>query len=539
MADKGNGLLQMLQVLAWRVNIPAITRQTEAWWLCELTKERVSLLNKMVDCHDLFSLKQTMASCADPVDAPLLRQKSVNLSPFAETAEEASTADKKRHTGVNQLGGVFVNGRPLPDHVRQRIVELAKSGVRPCDISRQLRVSHGCVSKILGRYYETGSIKPGVIGGSKPKVATNKVVSAIAGYKKQNPTMFAWEIRDRLLADGICDHDNVPSVSSINRIVRNKTADKVSTSRGADIQHQQQQPQARESAQPTAQTENGHSSGGGLHSPSQHPLLRSGGNSTVPASLASAYVISHTPQSTQEMIQSRVGPYSINGLLGIESQVITAKPNADFKAQSSVFRCPTMADSNASFMLTQGWVNRVKLENPYATVAADIGALLSAGGSSALFPPACMTAATYGDHFNLMANASSSEAKVLSSNGNMGTACRTSTDEHLPSTTNAAPSGFLTSQPAELMTNGSKPEKSIGRNVNAQTVNRVAVPAGAFASYPCVPPATMTAAGLVSAFPSEYYNGYGSLSNNCWSPTMAPGCGSLIANSSYYSGNAN
>ncbi|KAI1883721.1 hypothetical protein AGOR_G00234460 [Albula goreensis] len=106
--------------------------------------------------------------------------------------------------------------------VRQRIVELAHQGVRPCDISRQLRVSHGCVSKILGRYYETGSIKPGVIGGSKPKVATPKVVDKIAEYKRQNPTMFAWEIRDRLLAERVCDNDTVPSVSSINRIIRTK-----------------------------------------------------------------------------------------------------------------------------------------------------------------------------------------------------------------------------------------------------------------------------------------------------------------------------
>ncbi|XP_073867383.1 paired box protein Pax-8 isoform X6 [Macaca fascicularis] len=129
---------------------------------------------------------------------------------------------QKGHGGLNQLGGAFVNGRPLPEVVRQRIVDLAHQGVRPCDISRQLRVSHGCVSKILGRYYETGSIRPGVIGGSKPKVATPKVVEKIGDYKRQNPTMFAWEIRDRLLAEGVCDNDTVPSVSSINRIIRTK-----------------------------------------------------------------------------------------------------------------------------------------------------------------------------------------------------------------------------------------------------------------------------------------------------------------------------
>ncbi|XP_023335412.1 paired box protein Pax-5 isoform X2 [Eurytemora carolleeae] len=134
------------------------------------------------------------------------------------------------HGGVNQLGGVFVNGRPLPDVVRQRIVELAHQGVRPCDISRQLRVSHGCVSKILSRYYETGNYKAGVIGGSKPKVATPPVVDAIAKYKKENPTMFAWEIRDRLLTEQVCNQENVPSVSSINRIVRNKAAEKAKIS---------------------------------------------------------------------------------------------------------------------------------------------------------------------------------------------------------------------------------------------------------------------------------------------------------------------
>ncbi|KJH41895.1 paired box' domain protein [Dictyocaulus viviparus] len=105
------------------------------------------------------------------------------------------------HTGVNQLGGVFVNGRPLPDTTRQKIVELAHGGARPCDISRilqflnvvlkhttlfilavlgistpiqinkVLRVERTtCVSKILCRYYESGTIRPRAIGGSKPRL---------------------------------------------------------------------------------------------------------------------------------------------------------------------------------------------------------------------------------------------------------------------------------------------------------------------------------------------------------------------------------
>ncbi|XP_050445421.1 paired box protein Pax-2-A-like isoform X3 [Cataglyphis hispanica] len=188
------------------------------------------------------------------------------------------------HGGVNQLGGVFVNGRPLPDVVRQRIVELAHSGVRPCDISRQLRVSHGCVSKILSRYYETGSFKAGVIGGSKPKVATPPVVDAIANYKRDNPTMFAWEIRDRLLAEGICSQDNVPSVSSINRIVRNKAAEK------AKHAHQQQQAQQQQQGQQQGQ----------------------------PGSGGSVSVIAHAPATAAgHPAATAPNAYSISGILGI------------------------------------------------------------------------------------------------------------------------------------------------------------------------------------------------------------------------------
>ncbi|XP_028618475.1 paired box protein Pax-4 isoform X2 [Grammomys surdaster] len=123
-------------------------------------------------------------------------------------------------SSVNQLGGLFVNGRPLPLDTRQQIVQLAIRGMRPCDISRSLKVSNGCVSKILGRYYRTGVLEPKGIGGSKPRLATPAVVARIAQLKDEHPALFAWEIQHQLCAEGLCTQDKAPSVSSINRVLR-------------------------------------------------------------------------------------------------------------------------------------------------------------------------------------------------------------------------------------------------------------------------------------------------------------------------------
>lgn len=65
-----------------------------------------------------------------------------------------------------------------------------------------------------------------VIGGSKPKVATPVVVNKIEQYKRENPTIFAWEIRQRLMDERVCTDGTAPSVSSINRILRNRAAER-------------------------------------------------------------------------------------------------------------------------------------------------------------------------------------------------------------------------------------------------------------------------------------------------------------------------
>jgi hypothetical protein len=66
-----------------------------------------------------------------------------------------------------------------------------------------------------------------VIGGTKPKLATPEIEKTVDTYKGENPGVFSWEVRDRLIKEGICDKNTVPSVSAISRLLRGREDDGV------------------------------------------------------------------------------------------------------------------------------------------------------------------------------------------------------------------------------------------------------------------------------------------------------------------------
>jgi paired box protein 3/7 len=74
----------------------------------------------------------------------------------------------------------------------------------------------------LARYAETGSIKPGSIGGSKPRLVNADIEQKIDEYKNAYPSgsMFVWEIRERLVRDGVCKPTALPSLTTLTRMLR-------------------------------------------------------------------------------------------------------------------------------------------------------------------------------------------------------------------------------------------------------------------------------------------------------------------------------
>ncbi|VDN52175.1 unnamed protein product [Dracunculus medinensis] len=153
------------------------------------------------------SISSDINECRSSTDSELQRHDSITSYPG-------------RSSGTNQLGRTYSPGLPLSMNEREQIVQLYQNGWKICDISKRLCITHSCVSKILNRYRTTGSVKP---KDAKEGRTESPLVIAIRDYKMRLGMSRQAEIREQLIADGICSRENAPSRSSINQLVHSSS----------------------------------------------------------------------------------------------------------------------------------------------------------------------------------------------------------------------------------------------------------------------------------------------------------------------------
>ena len=107
----------------------------------------------------------------------------------------------------NRLERVYEPGKALSEPLREEIpvIEMYNERLSLTDISNDVKVTVRGVNKTINRH-----------GGSEANVVTDDVLHCIEIWKLHRPSIYARAIQNRLLLEGICDRDKLPSISAIN-----------------------------------------------------------------------------------------------------------------------------------------------------------------------------------------------------------------------------------------------------------------------------------------------------------------------------------
>ena len=142
-----------------------------------------------------------------PVRVPIV-SKDVSLELLVDShLASATSVDKNRFcsSSMNQLGGEFINGRPLPTDTRERIVALAENGVRPCEISRQVKLRASLWTHFSCALFLASSIS-WVCEQNSQKVSGRRVWTRIvpicADFSILSRRLYLFESRVRFGGDG-------------------------------------------------------------------------------------------------------------------------------------------------------------------------------------------------------------------------------------------------------------------------------------------------------------------------------------------------
>ena len=98
----------------------------------------------------------------------------------------------------NHLRGNFLNGKPTPLILRQRIIYKYVQGVPISKISNDLQISERGVRNIVSSYEETESIAPKEHYGREHYKASDEVLQYIEYMKIKKPSMYGREIKNKL-----------------------------------------------------------------------------------------------------------------------------------------------------------------------------------------------------------------------------------------------------------------------------------------------------------------------------------------------------
>ena len=120
----------------------------------------------------------------------------------------------------NIHGQVFDMGRSYPQVIRENVLDLYNAGLSQREISADALVSLGFVNKILKEYDQNNfSVPRKAFSGQHKSVMSEDVRAYLENEKLNKPSISTHELQSRLLLDGVCFPDDIPSKTSVSRFL--------------------------------------------------------------------------------------------------------------------------------------------------------------------------------------------------------------------------------------------------------------------------------------------------------------------------------
>ena len=106
-------------------------------------------------------------------------------------------------------------GKPLSVEERESVIDYLSAGYGVREVARLSGASKASVGNIRNHFLANGTTQPLANGGSFPLKVTDDILAVTEIWKIRQPSMYALEIKERLLIENICTPDTVPCVRTI------------------------------------------------------------------------------------------------------------------------------------------------------------------------------------------------------------------------------------------------------------------------------------------------------------------------------------
>ena len=115
---------------------------------------------------------------------------------------------------INHAGGLYDNGRSLPQFIRERVLDLHHEGVSQRGIAQELSTSRHFVQNVIRDYDTTNASCQPAKSHKGHSVLTPNAIECIESEKLCKPSVYCTELQNRLVLDGVVHPADLPHVPS-------------------------------------------------------------------------------------------------------------------------------------------------------------------------------------------------------------------------------------------------------------------------------------------------------------------------------------